>query len=190
MDNIKTIKVAVSKIDTIEKLVHTVSSNVDCLESKMKLVDNKVMEMEKRNRLYEQRGGRGQKSTENCKCWSWENDNCTDLGSMLTNIESQNQTLQDRSNHLEWRGLRENMLVYGIKEDKGENCEEVVMDFISSALKIEENISLDREHRKPQKDKIKPIVAKLHYYKQREEALTTSMEKSSLLKTRDQRVGI
>ena len=72
---------------------------------------------------------------------------CTYLESMLTNIERQNQTLQDRSNDLEWRSLRENLLFYGIKEDKGENCEEVVKDCISCALEIEENISLDRVHR-------------------------------------------
>ena len=70
---------------------------MDGLESKIMLVDNKVMGMEEGTDFMnkEVEGVKIQLKTANADLGKMTK-RCTDLESMLTNIESQNQTLQDR----------------------------------------------------------------------------------------------
>ena len=75
---------------------------------------------------------------------------------------------------LQCRSMRETLMFYNIPEETGEVPEDVVLRFCENELKIEgatTKILLDRAHRlgRIEKGKIRPLVAKFHYFKQREE---------------------
>ena len=69
--------------------------------------------------------------------------------------------------------MRDNLLFYGIAE-KGqvENCEDLVKDVCYNKLELHEagNYVFIRVHRIGtfSKNKVRPIVAKFHYYKERQ----------------------
>jgi hypothetical protein len=77
---------------------------------------------------------------------------------------------------LKSRSMRDNLLFFGIPEEKGEkdsDCVNKVLDLIENKLQVEnasENIKLHRAHRIGRYDskKTRPIVAKFAYYPDRE----------------------
>ena len=88
--------------------------------------------------------------------------------------------------------MRENLLFHGFDESNGEECEQVIKDFIANKLEIDTIITLDRTHRlgRPKTTGPRPIVAKFNEYKQRELVRTTSITKSAALRDDHQSVGI
>lgn len=87
------------------------------------------------------------------------NDNVTSLANKLNKIEHQvisldknarnatNSKLRDELLDLQCRSMRQNLLFRGLPESDGENCEDVVKDFITSVMKIRSDVRFDRVHR-------------------------------------------
>jgi hypothetical protein len=90
--------------------------------------------------------------------------------------------------------MRENLIFYGIKEDQqNENCEELVKNVCSEYLQIDaSNLSFDRVHRlgKMIAGKSRPIVAKFHYYKEREDVRSKSFANMETLKRNGLGIGV
>ena len=72
-----------------------------------------------------------------------------------------------------------------------EDCELLVKDFIKNNLEILQDITIDRAHRlgKP-KGKVRPIVVKFHYYREREHVRLTAQDKVNELKALNIGVGV
>ncbi|KAH3882520.1 hypothetical protein DPMN_006460 [Dreissena polymorpha] len=88
--------------------------------------------------------------------------------------------------------MRENLLFYGLRENQQENCEQLIKQVISQRLEIVDNIIFDRVHRlgKPHLDKSRSIVAKFHYYTQREQVRTTATTQFDILKNAGIGIGV
>ena len=75
---------------------------------------------------------------------------------------------------------------YGVHERQNEDCEVLVKQFINEKLEIPQagNLSFDRVHRMgpPAHGKVRPIVEKFHYYKEREAMGNKSFELADKLK--------
>ena len=192
MEDIKSIKLSVSKIDNIEKTVNRISSKVETLESKMKTMETKVQECEKSSTLI---NSEFEKTKEKLKSASEDvkrlNTKCKDFETVVKTLESKNKSLEDKTNDLEFRSMRENLLFHGIDELANENCELLVQQFIAERLDIAETIYIDRAHRlgKP-KGRTRPIVVKFHEYRQRELVRVTAGDKSDALKAVNKGVGV
>ena len=192
MEDLKSIKISVSKIESIEKTVNHISSKVETLESKMKTMETKVQECEKSSTFI---NGEFEKTKEKLKSASDDvkrlNTKCKDFETVVKTLETKNKSLEDKTNDLEFRSMRENLLFHGIEEGTNENCELLVKRFIAEQLEIGEDIKLDRAHRlgKP-KGRTRPIVVKFHEYRQRELIRVTAGDKYEALKTVNKGVGV
>ena len=176
----------------MKKTVNKISSKVETLETKMKTMDTKVIEVEKSNKFI---SDEFDKTKQKLKSASDDvkrlNDKCKNFETAVQKLETQNKNLEDKTNYLEFRSLRENLLFHGIPESPNENCELLVKEFIGRHLEIRHVISIDRAHRlgKP-KNKTRPIVVKFHYYNQRELIRTTANDKIENLKALNLGVGV
>lgn len=192
-EDIKNIKTNMSKLDKIENMVDKINSKVDKLENHIHSVDKRVEEVEKSTKFLSAEYDETKQKLKSAKDDLGKLENqCKEFEKSLSNMKLQNQKLEDKTNDLEFRGLRENLLFHGIKELPSENCKEIIKTFISDTLGIEENIVLDRAHRlgKPKSYGTRPIVAKFHSYNDRELVRITATEKAEILKASDQGVGV
>lgn len=192
MEDIKSIKLSVSKIDNIEKMVNKISSKVDKLETKVKTIDSRVTEVEKSKEFlssgFDDTKEKLKKADSDLKRL---NNKCKDFEESMKKLADQNETLEAKANDLEARSLRENLLFHGINETQNENCETLVKQFIAEKLNITQDVTIDRAHRlgRP-RNRTRPIVVKFHYYTERELVRNKAFEKSIELKASNQGVGV
>ena len=108
---------------------------------------------------------------------------CHDFEGIVKKMEDKNATLEEKTNDLEFRSLRENLLFHGIPEGQNENCETLVKQFVADKLNIGHEITIDRAHRlgKP-KGRVRPIVVKFHEYTERETIRLKANDKREALK--------
>jgi len=105
---------------------------------------------------------------------SKQHKNLDSFTQKIKEIESQHmeteQALKSDIMDLKCRSMRDNLLFHKISEEKGENCEQKVLNFLKHTLKIER---LQRAHRvRPYiADKTRPIVAKFSDFPDREKVL-------------------
>ena len=192
MEDIKSIKQSVSKIDEIEKFVNKINLKVETLEVKVNEMSTKVTDVEQSNEFinkeYEDTKTKLKSANDDIKRL---NTKCKDFENKVKMLETQNQTLENKTDDLEARSMRENLLFHGIPELPNENCELQIKQFLVDKLSIDDDIKLDRAHRlgKP-KGNNRPIVVKFHSYKDRELVRTTAQTKANELKNFNQGVGI
>ena len=192
IQDIQSIKASVSKIDNIEKLVHNISKKVDDLETKMKTLDVRVGDCEKSSSFidsqFEEQKKKLKSADEDLKKF---NNRCKDFENVVKEPETKNRMLEEKTNDLEFRSLRENLLFHGIEEVHNEDCEHLMKQFIKDKLSIEQEIKIDRAHRlgKP-KGRIRPIVVKFHSYTDRELIRNTANDKAEYLKGLNQGVVV
>ncbi|KAH3863997.1 hypothetical protein DPMN_027007 [Dreissena polymorpha] len=85
----------------------------------------------------------------------------------------QEQKLQEEITDLKCRSMRENLLFFQIPEEKDEQCDKKILEFIEKRLHVQNaqsEIKLHRAHRigRYQPNKVRPIVAKFAYYPDKE----------------------
>ena len=118
---------------------------------------------------------------------------CNFLEENVKSLHSERDQLKTKLTDLEARSMRDNLMFYGLKETKDENCETLVKDFCTNKLEIEgAKLVFDRVHRVGGNTakKPRPIVAKFHYYSEREAVLTAAGDRSDDLKQENTGVGI
>ena len=69
------------------------------------------------------------------------------MESVINNLKSQNIELESKTNDLEARSMRENVLFFGFKESENEDCSTIIKQFIYEKLEIVEPVMLDRAYR-------------------------------------------
>ena len=89
--------------------------------------------------------------------------------------------------------MRDNLMFYGLPEKPNENCESVIKTLIAEILQLQQagNLTFDRVHRVglPTRGKSRPIVAKFHYYKERELVRNKSFDLADTLKAANIGIG-
>ena len=91
--------------------------------------------------------------------------------------------------------MRDNLLFYGVPEGgKTESCEDLVRAICVEKLELQEarNMVFDRVHRvgTASNNKVRPIVAKFHYFKQREIVRQASYDHAQVLKGANIGIGV
>ena len=196
MNDIKHIKLSLGKLDEIEKTVNMINLKVSDLETKVHTIDSRVITVEKScafmdgendDRKKELKAAKTEVTSLKSRCETLENKNknymeqCAKLGSKVTDLES--------------RSMRDNLLFYGVPEGGNtENCELMIKNVMAEKLNIPDvhTIMFDRVHRvgSASHNKVRPIVAKFHYYNQREIVRQASYDRAEELKNHNLGVGI
>ena len=118
---------------------------------------------------------------------------CQKLEENAQALQKDKASLEAKVTDLEYRSMRDNLMFYGIPEQLNEDCEARVKQFVSVALEIPQadKLTFDRVHRvgPPVQGKVRPIVAKFHYFKEREVVRSKSFELSDKLKAENVGVG-
>ena len=190
------IKKSIPKIDSIEKTVNLINLKVSDLEAKFSSLETRVTEVEASCSFMD---GEMDKHKSEMKAAQEEigklQSSCKTLEENYQTCLSSRRQLEEKVVDLESRSMRDNLMFYGIDEKQtDENCEDLVKEFLSNQLEIQDadNITFDRVHRVGNKSakKPRPIVAKFHYYTEREKVRQTSYTLSEKLKQSNQGVGI
>ena len=197
MNDLKTIKHSVSKIDNIEKLINKVNQKVEQLDLKLKNIESRVDETENSckfiNSAFESNREKLSETKSELKAINGKlNDQNREMEKEIQKLKTRNESLGWNVDHLEYRSLRDNLLFHGLPEKREENCEQLISDLIHTQLNIDSDIKFERVHmigKKGVKDS-RPIVAKSHEFKDRELVFTTAQSKYQQLKSSYIGVGI
>jgi hypothetical protein len=164
MSRLDNITVKLSTLNTMEKTMLDIKSQLTLVDGKVDRVHSELKsEMSVlRNSLRDiEDGVQG-------NCLSIE-----ELTSNVAELKSSNSALKSQVLDLQSRSMRDNLLFYNIPEVAEEKCDEIVLEFCETKLKIEDaktTIKLERAHRIGRKTtgKHRPIVAKFSFFQQRE----------------------
>ena len=197
INDVRTIKLLVSRIEIVEKTVNKIDNKVESLENKMKNIEKRMEDNEKAfdfmNKEFET--NKHELMTTKNKLKEINGDlkvRNEKVEKEIDQFKTKNEILENKIDDLEYRSLRENLLFHGIQEEAQENCEGKVQELINTHLNISANITFDRVHRLGRRGakNPRPIVAKFHQYKDRELVLTTAQQKSEELKSQNFGVSI
>ena len=172
IEDIKSIKLSMTKIDKIEKTVDKINTRMGEMESKVQTLNQKVTACETSCQFIsnETENQRDELKTAKNEIKQLKKT-CETMTENVKQQQQQKEALNDKLVDLESRSMRENLLFYGLKEDTDEDCEAIVKSFIAEKLEIPtDDIILDRTHRlgSSRAQKPRPIVTKFHRYTDRE----------------------
>ncbi|XP_060589191.1 uncharacterized protein LOC132744484 [Ruditapes philippinarum] len=164
-----------SRLDTIQCSVDSINMRIQTMELKVNELDDKVQALE-RSRDFD-----SQTLLEMNK----HHKELDSFASKMSKIELEHKSieiaLKSEIQDLKCRRMRDNLLFHKIKEEKDENCEVKILQFIEEKLKIENassDIRLQRVHRIGQYSagKTRPIVAKFTDFPDRERVRRAAKE--------------
>ena len=181
LEDIEQIKVKLQCMDKIEKTVNSINAKVCTLETKMNDMDTRLTTNEQACDFVAKEYERNKTEMKTAK------DDLKDVQKTCNQLERDSKTMKEKMVDLESRSMRENLMFYGIPEGgDGENCDELVKNVCKDVLKLTDSdrILFDRVHRVGAKTRTKarPIVAKFHYYHERETVRKRAFEYSDVLK--------
>jgi DNA repair exonuclease SbcCD ATPase subunit len=196
LEEVKQIKQKLNTIDKIERTVNSINSKVTDLEAKFKTLNSRVEETEKTCEFI---SSAIDSSRNECREAKLEIKNLKQSCEVLTKrtdyLKTQNNEINAKVTSLEYKSMNNNLMFYGIGEDKDENCVEKVKMLFLTELQMEEEeagkISIDKAYRVGTKSgkKIRPIVAHFHYMKERDAIRQRSFDFAGNLKSAKRGVG-
>ena len=195
INDVKHIKLSLTKLDQIEKTVNTIHMKVTDLENKVNVIEPRVTEVEKSCSFISDENDNRKKELDRAKSEIVKlKYDCTNMKTDADMLRQKNAALESKVTDLESRSMRDNLLFYGIPErGQHENCEELIKQVCVETLELEEaeTMKFDRVHRigMHSTSKIRPIVAKFHYFKEREQVRQKAYEKSNTLKSANMGIG-
>ena len=196
INDVKQIKLTMSKLDQIEKTVNTINMKVTDLETKVNHIEPRVTEVENSCSFTSNENDIRKKELEKVKSEIVKlKYDCSSMKSEADILRQKNANfMESKVTDLESGSMRQNLLFYGIPE-KGQNedCEELVKQVCVETLDLydAERMKFDRVHRigTHSTSRIRPIVAKFHNYKDRERVRQRAYEKTDGLKTVNLGIG-
>lgn len=115
------------------------------------------------------------------KCAQLQKTTDPNVRKELFEMREVNSNLQESIIDLKSRSMRDNLVFSGIHEERGENTEEILQEFIKRKFRIDYDVSFERVHRmgKWSEHNLYPrnIVAKFTYFKERELIRTRAPQK-------------
>lgn len=194
MNDVKAIKSQVSKIEGIEKTVNQICGKIKELESNVSSIDSRLSSVENSCSFISNQHDDHKKELEETKSkLKTLKSTCNSLEKKTVSLEKDKSSLESKINDLEYRSMRDNLMFYGLPEQENENCENVIKGLIGEKLQLPQagNLAFDRVHRVgvPARGKVRPIVAKFHYFKERELVRNKSFELADNLKAANIGIG-
>ena len=173
IEDVKHIKISMTKLDQ-KRTVNMINMKVSDLEMKVHSIEPRATEVEQACSLISNENDNRKKEVERARADVQKlKTDCTNIKNDANYLRSKDAALEAKVTDLESRSMRDNLLFYGISErGQHENCESLVKDVCIENLGLPEarNITFDRVHRVGtfNNNKVRPIVAKFHYFKERE----------------------
>lgn len=195
IQDVKQIKLSITKLDQIERTVNSINMKVTDLELKVNSMEPRVFEVEKACTFISDENDERRKELERTKAEvSKLRTDCTNMQTNTNYLRTRNSALEAKVTDLESRSMRDNLLFYGITErGQHENCEGLVKGVCIETLGLAEadNMTFDRVHRVGtfSKNKVRPIVAKFHYFREREIVRQKAYENNAALKRENLGIG-
>jgi tetrahydromethanopterin S-methyltransferase subunit B len=163
-----------ARLDSIHSSVDSINLRIQKMETKINDLDSKVRDIE-RSREFD--------SQTLCDI----NKQQKDLDSYIQKLEAFERDHKDTESvlkaeiqDLRCRSMRDNLLFHKIPEEKDENCEKKILQFVQEKLKVDQadQIRLQRAHRLgPYKSgKVRPIVVKFTDFPEREKVRRAAKE--------------
>ena len=176
--SLDTVKSHVNKLNTD---VTSVQSDLRSLESNVSALGNvfdSVKEKTKANRTVI---NNNRKSLDQCIQSQKLTENR--IAEELEKMKETDEKMLNSMTDLKVRSMRDNLIFTGIPEQKGEDTEELLQDFIQRKYKLDYTISFERVHRigkwREFNEHPRNIVAKFTYFKDREFIRTKAAQKLS-----------
>ena len=146
IDDIKTIKLTVPKIDKIENTVVMINQKIAEIDTRVCNLETKLNDVERSCNFISDQSDQhkielDRTKTELARC----QQTCKEMKNSLQKQQEQNEITGDKITDLESRSMRDNLIFYGIPElNPEENCEELVKQFIQKHLDINtDDIQMD-----------------------------------------------
>jgi hypothetical protein len=179
-------------MDKIEKTVDKINTRMTDIETKMNELDKRTIETERAcafiSNVTDSQKTQIEQSEQNISSMQ---KSCNDLKEQVKLLESDRQKLGAKLTDLEGRSMRDNLIFYGVPEERNEDCEAKIQDLITVKLSLNTPIQFDRVHRigKSSGSKPRPIVAKFHEYKAKEIVRQRAYDNKEALKQQGYGVG-
>lgn len=196
IEDVKTIKSALPKLDQIEQTVNKIKTKLSAIETRVTHLETKVTDIETSCNFISNQHDQQNKEMKLAKGKIEDlNKSCQNLEKSLKDFEIKCEKSNEDIMDLKSRSMRENLVFYGIQEESSgvENCELLVKNLIETHLELSPtNMIFDRAHRLGRRNatKARPIVVKFHSYNDREKVRTKSIEKPIKEKLRGLNLGI
>lgn len=199
LEEMKEIKDKVSKIDQISKTLGEIKGKMSELESTLKEVEKRTHDTEQSCKFLSDVSDNHTQELERAKSdIKTVKKSCQSIETRVKDMENISEKMESKIVDLQRRSMNENLMFYGVPEQEGEKCEELLkQEILIKTLQIPTEkamgIKIDRVHRVGQKNtgtKPRPIVAKFHDYQDREYVRRLSIEKREDLKRVNLGIGI
>lgn len=167
------------KLDSIEASVSTLACKLTRLEEKVKENESKVTDIEKCVSFVSDQCDSVNKRLDNTveleKSVRLAREENAELRRTLEQMKLVNTDLKEDILDIKSRNMRDNLIFTNIPERQAEDTEQVLVDFLSTKLNIN-NVKIERAHRMKQRTDRntqgppapRPIVAKFSFFKDRE----------------------
>ena len=195
IEDVKTIKPVIPKINSIEETVKSIKSRIDQLETRVSGIETKIDDVEKSttfiNKEFETH--KADLTNFNKRIKDIEKQ-CKTTESYLKTVESKYEKSSDEILDLKSRSMRKNLIFYGIKKQcDQENCENLVKEITNTHLYIDPtNMVFDRVHmlRYRACRHAQPVVVKFEQYTDRERVRQKYTDPSVKCALKDLNIGI
>ena len=172
-----------------------INMKVSDLEMKVNSIEPRVTEVEKSCSFISYENDNRKKEFESAKAEVLKlKTDCTNMQSDTNYLRERNANLEAKVTDLESRSMRDNLLFYGVAErGQLENCESMIKEVCIENLDLPEALDMkfDRVHRVGtfSNNKVRPIVAKFHNFKDRETVRQKAFENNDALKRANLGIG-
>ncbi|XP_069106910.1 uncharacterized protein [Argopecten irradians] len=165
----------VKKIDGVQKSLNSLTTRVRFLEDEIHKVKDKHIEIEKSaemiSDLYDDMKDSTLKTNSEIKSMKktveMVDSNTKQIETVVMTNKDNQQAILDTIEDIQCRSMKQNLVFHGLREDKHEDTESRLKDFIYYELCIEKNIEFTNVHRFGRHvfGKSRPIVAVFMYQK-------------------------
>lgn len=192
LEDVRQIKDRLKTVDRIDKTVNLINVKVTDLETSLKSLEVRVNETELSCKFM---SDASEKTNEELKV---AKDELKSLKQQTKNLEIEKQNLEEKITKLETRSMGDNLMFYGMKEERDEDCKKLVKEVFQNQLGMSDEeageIRVIRAHRvgprRPRMTKPRPVVAKFFDPDQRERIRQLSFDHADDLKAADIGMGI
>ena len=174
MERFDKIEQKLSNLDSINTSVDKITGRLDKLDARINSMEKKIADIEQSKNFDSESLGQIEKKQK-------------EIDSMIQKMKSLEKEHNKASSELKSeivdlksRSMRDNLIFYGLREEKGEkdeDCVRKVLELIEDKLQIpgaKDTVKLHRAHRmgRYNSTKTRPIVAKFVYYPEREQVIS------------------
>jgi cell division protein FtsB len=199
LEEVKHIRQKMQTVENTDKTVNIINAKVTDLENNVKVLEKRISENEAACKFISDSHDSAQDSLKSA------NDEIRSLKKMCQSLEENSNSLESEKNELlekitklEMRSMNDNLMFYGIPENEGEDCKQLIRDIWTEQLEMSvddaNGVRIVRAHRVGGKrrgaNKPRPIVAKFFDPDQREQIRTLSFDHSDALKSADKGIGV